>query len=88
MRLVTVVKAGTANVFRASLVAVPNLSIHLNLGTEMSRKKTITSLLNFLLSFLVQKFSRILLVGVQLQDGTSTNFSRPSMVLLFAMMYL
>ena len=88
MRLVTVVKAGTAKHSRASLVAVPNLSILLSHGIEMSRKKTTMSPLSCLLSFLVQKFLRILLVGVPLQDGTSTNFSRPSMVHLFAMMYL
>ena len=88
MRLVIVVKDGIDKHSMAFSVAVQSLLILLNLGKETSEIRTMPNLLNSLLSFLDQKFSRILLEEGPMQEDTSTSSSKLNMVFLFAMMLI
>ena len=88
MKLVTVVKAGIVKHSMDFSAVVQSLLIPLNLGKETSEIGIILNLLNSLLSFLVLKFSRILLVEGPMQEDTLTNSSRLNMVFLYAMMLI
>ena len=86
VKLVIVVKAGIVKHSMDFSAVVQSLLIPLNLGKETSEIGIIPNLLNSLLSFLEQKFSKILLVEDLMQEDTSTNSFRLNMVFLFAMM--
>ena len=88
MRLVIVVKDGILKHSMAFSAVVQSLLILLNLGKETSEIRIMPNLLNSLLSFLDQKFSRIHLAEGQMQEDTSTSFFKLNMVFSFAMMLI
>ena len=88
MRLVIVVKDGILKHSMAFSAVVQSLLILLNLGKETSEIRIMPNLLNSLLSFLDQKFSRIHLAEGPMQEDTSTSSFKLNMVFSFAMMLI